>query len=187
MASIGVPWNTNASSILMRLVSIFRLFLTLTRSLHGCLEAFKSSIFFKFYMNGKFCMPSLNGSDHIRFGATIVEIFRSEWRKELNQVKTEKSDLLVKLDETTRFVETLVMENTSLDEKVKNLELELNPAGIQIKKMSSEVLSAQKPSSDKAGLGYVDSSGRSSSTASGSKTIFVPQYEKSDKGFLSRN
>ena len=35
-------------------------------------------------------------------------------RKELNKVKTEKADLLVKLDETTRLVETLVMENTSL-------------------------------------------------------------------------
>ena len=38
-------------------------------------------------------------------------------RKELNEVKTEKADLLVKLDETTRLVETLVMENTSLEEK----------------------------------------------------------------------
>ncbi|KAK9988766.1 hypothetical protein SO802_029005 [Lithocarpus litseifolius] len=43
-------------------------------------------------------------------------------RKELNEVKTEKADLLVKIDETTRLVETLVVENTSLEEKVKNLE-----------------------------------------------------------------
>ena len=35
-------------------------------------------------------------------------------RKELNEVKTEKVKLLVKLDETTRLVETLVVENTSL-------------------------------------------------------------------------
>ena len=34
-------------------------------------------------------------------------------RTELNEVKTEKADLLVKLDETTRLVETLVGENTS--------------------------------------------------------------------------
>ena len=40
-------------------------------------------------------------------------------RKELNEVKTEKADLLVKLDETTRLVETLVVENTSLEEKIK--------------------------------------------------------------------
>ena len=33
-------------------------------------------------------------------------------RKELNEVKTEKADLLVKLDDTTRLVETLVVENT---------------------------------------------------------------------------
>ena len=38
-------------------------------------------------------------------------------RKELNEVKTKKADLLVKQDETTRLVETLVMENTSLEEK----------------------------------------------------------------------
>ena len=35
----------------------------------------------------------------------------------------EEADLLVKLDETTRLVETLVVENTSLEEKVKNLEV----------------------------------------------------------------
>ena len=49
-------------------------------------------------------------------------------RKELNKVKTEKAYLLVKLDETTRLVETLVVENTSLEEKVNNLELELSQA-----------------------------------------------------------
>ena len=47
-------------------------------------------------------------------------------RKELNEAETEKVDLLVKLDETTRLVETLVVENTSLEEKVKNLEVELS-------------------------------------------------------------
>ena len=46
------------------------------------------------------------------------------YRKELNEVKTEKVELLVKLDETTRLVETLVVENTPLEEKVKNLEVE---------------------------------------------------------------
>ena len=38
-------------------------------------------------------------------------------RKELNEVKNKKADLLVKQDKTTRLVETLVMENTSLEEK----------------------------------------------------------------------
>ena len=47
-------------------------------------------------------------------------------RKELNEVKTEKAILLVKLDDTTRLVETLVVENTLLDEKVKNLDVELS-------------------------------------------------------------
>ena len=80
-----------------------------------------------------------------------IEYIKSEktsylCRKELNEVKIEKSDLLVKLDETTRLVENLVVENTSLDNKVKNLEVELNQARNQIKRMSNakldEVLSA---------------------------------------------
>ena len=49
-----------------------------------------------------------------------------------------------------------------------------------------EILSAQKPSSDKTGLGYAVSSNPSSSMASGSKTIFVPQSEKSNKGMTSK-
>ena len=61
-----------------------------------------------------------------------------------------------------RLVKTLVVENTSLEEKVKNLEVELSQARIQIEKMSSakldKVLSAQKLSSDKTGLGYAVSS-----------------------------
>ena len=82
------------------------------------------------------------------------------------------------------------MKNTSLDEKVKNLEVEFSQARTQIERMSSakldEVLSAQKPSSDKASLGYFDSSSPSSSMASGSKTVFVPQSEKGNKGMKSK-
>ena len=108
------------------------------------------------------------------------------YRKQLNEIKIEKIDLLVKLDETTRLVETFVVENTSLEEKVKNLKVELSKARTQIERMSSakldEVLSAQKPSSDKTSLGYVVSSAPSSSTAFGLKTVFVPQSEKCDKG-----
>ena len=111
-------------------------------------------------------------------------------RKELNEAKTKKANLLVKLDETTRLVETLVVENTSLEEKVKNLEVELSQARTQIKRMSSakfdEVLSAQKPISDKIGLGYAVSSSPSSFMAFGSKTIFVLQFKKGDKGMKSK-
>ena len=82
------------------------------------------------------------------------------------------------------------MENTSLEEKVKNLEIELIQARTQIERMSSakldEVLSAQKPSSDKTGLGYAVSSDPSSSTASGLMTVFVPQSEKCDKDMKSK-
>ena len=98
--------------------------------------------------------------------------------------------MLVKLDETTRLVETLVRENTSLEEKVKNLEVELSQTRTQIERMFGvkldEVLSAQKPSSDKIGLRYAVSSSLSSSTTSGSKTVFVPQSEKGDKGMKSK-
>ena len=56
------------------------------------------------------------------------------------------------------MVETLVVKNTSLEKKVKNLEVEHSQARTQIERMSSakldEVLSAQKPSFDKTGLGY---------------------------------
>ena len=55
------------------------------------------------------------------------------------------------------------MENTSLKENVKNLEVELSRVKTQIKRMASakldEVLSAQKPSSNKTSLGYDVSSG----------------------------
>ena len=75
-------------------------------------------------------------------------------------------------------VETLVVENTSLEEKIKNLEVEFSQARTQIERVSSakldEVLSAQKPSFDKTGLGYAVSSNPSFSTTSGSMTIFMP-------------
>ena len=70
------------------------------------------------------------------------------------------------------------MDNASLEEKVMNLEVELSQVRTQIERMSSakldEVLSAQKPSFDKTGLGYAVSFGPSSSTASGSRIVFVP-------------
>ena len=54
--------------------------------------------------------------------------------------------MLIKIDEITRLVETLVIENTLLEENVKNLEVELSQAITQIERMSSakfnEVLSA---------------------------------------------
>ena len=80
-----------------------------------------------------------------------IEFIKSEktsylCRKELNEVKIEKVELLVKLDETTRLFETLVVQNTSLEEKAKNPEVELSQARTQIKRISSakldEVLSA---------------------------------------------
>ena len=99
-------------------------------------------------------------------------------RKELNEVKTEKAELIVKLDKTTRFVETLVMENISSEKKVKNLEVELSQAKTQIERMSSaklnEVFNAQKPSFDKTSLGYAVSTDPSFSTASRSKIILMP-------------
>ena len=81
------------------------------------------------------------------------------------------------------------MDNTSLEEKVMNLEVELSQARTQIERMSSakldEVLSAQKPTFDKTGLGYAVSFGPSSSTASGLRVVSVAQSEKDDKGMKS--
>ena len=48
--------------------------------------------------------------------------------------------MLVKLDETTWLVETLVVENTLLEEKVKNLEVKLSQVRTQIKRMFSAKL-----------------------------------------------
>ena len=50
------------------------------------------------------------------YDTLCIEFIKSEktshlCRKELNEVKIENADLLVKLDETTRLVETLVVEN----------------------------------------------------------------------------
>ena len=60
----------------------------------------------------------------------------------------------------------------------------------QIERMSSakldEVLSAQKFSSDKTCLGYAVSSNPYSFTASGSRTVFVPQFKKGNKGMKSK-
>ena len=50
-----------------------------------------------------------------------------------------------------------------------------------------ELLSVQKPSFDKTGLGYAVSFDPSSSTAFGSGIVFVPQSEKVDKGMKSKN
>ena len=50
----------------------------------------------------------------------------------------------------------------------------------------NEVLSAQKPSSNKTSLGYAVCSDPSSSMASGSRIVFVPQSEKCDKGMKSK-
>ena len=44
-----------------------------------------------------------------------------------------------------------------------------------------EVLSAKKPSSNKTSLGYVVSTGSSSSIVSESKTVFVPNLRKGIK------
>ena len=50
-----------------------------------------------------------------------------------------------------------------------------------------KVLSAQKSSSYKTSLGYAVSSSPSSSTASKSITVFVPQSEKGNKGMKSKS
>ena len=62
----------------------------------------------------------------------------------------------------------------------------LNLGGSTFYTKLNEVLSAQKPSSDKTNLGYAVSSGPFSSTAFRSRTVFVPKFEKGDKGMKSK-
>ncbi|KAK9991374.1 hypothetical protein SO802_026359 [Lithocarpus litseifolius] len=74
------------------------------------------------------------------YGKLCTEFIKSEKTSYLCRKELKKADLLVKLDETTRLVEMFVVENTLLEEKVKNLEVELSQARTQIKRMSSAKL-----------------------------------------------
>ena len=95
--------------------------------------------------------------------------------KKLNDVEIEREELSTKFGEANQIIGVLRFKNNFLAEKTKKLEVELFQVRAQLERTSSakldEMLSIQKSTSDRIGLGYGLSS---SNTASSSTTVFVP-------------
>ena len=81
--------------------------------------------------------------------------------KKINTLEQEKNNLLLKLFDANELLNSIKIENMSLLENVKSLELELSVAREQIDRTSTsrldEMLHVQKSISDKTGLGFVES------------------------------
>ena len=95
--------------------------------------------------------------------------------KKLSDVEIDCEELSIKFDEANHTIEALRFENNFLAEKTKKLEVELFQVRVQLERTSSakldEMLSLQKPASDRTRLGYDFSSPSIASTCS---TVFVP-------------
>ena len=95
--------------------------------------------------------------------------------KKLNDVELNREELSIKFDEANQTIGALRFENNFLAEKTKKLEAKLVQVRAQLERTLSskldDMLSIQKSTSDRTGLGYDLSS---SNTASTSTTIFVP-------------
>ena len=94
--------------------------------------------------------------------------------KKLSDVELEREEISTKFDEANQTIGALQFENNFLVEKTKKLEAELFQVRAQLERTSSakldEMLSFQKFTSDRTGLGYDFSS---PSITSSSTTIFV--------------
>ena len=94
--------------------------------------------------------------------------------KKLSDVELDREELSTKFDEANQTIGVLRFENNFLAEKTKKLEAELSHVRAQLERTSSakldEMLSFQKSTSDRTGLGYDFSS---PSIASFSTTVFV--------------
>ena len=101
--------------------------------------------------------------------------------KKLNDVELDREELPTKFDEANQTIGALRFENNFLAEKTKKLEAELFQVRAQLERTSSakldKMLSIQKSSSDRTGLGYGLSS---SNTASISTTVFVLPASNTD-------
>ena len=90
-------------------------------------------------------------------------------------MKLDREELSTKFDETNQTIGALRFENNFLAKKTKKLEAELLQVIAQLERTSSakldEMLSLQKSTSNRIGLGYGLSS---SNIASTSTTVFVP-------------
>ena len=95
--------------------------------------------------------------------------------KKLSDVELNREELSTTFDEANQTIEALRFENNFLVEKTKKLEAELFQVRAQLERASSakldEMLSLQKSTSDRTGLGYGFSS---SNIASTSTIVFVP-------------
>ena len=104
--------------------------------------------------------------------------------KKLSDVELDREELSTKFDESNQTIRALRFENNFLAEKTKKLEAELSQVRAQLERTLSvkldEILSIQKSTSDRTGLGYGLSS---SNTASTSTTVFVPPASNTEKFF----
>ena len=95
--------------------------------------------------------------------------------KKLSEVELEREEISTKFDEANQTIGALRFENNFLVGKTKKLEAKLFQGRAQLERTSSaklnEMLSLQKSTSDRTGLGYDFSS---PSIASTSTTVFVP-------------
>ena len=95
--------------------------------------------------------------------------------KKLSDVELDREELSTKFDEANQTIGALRFENNFLAEKTKKFEAELFQVRAQLERASSakldEMLSIQKSTSNRIGLGYDFSS---SNIASTSATVFVP-------------
>ena len=94
--------------------------------------------------------------------------------KKLSEVELEQEEISMKFDEANQTIGALRFENNFLAEKTKKLEAKLFQVRAQLEKTSSakldKILSLQKSTSNRTGLGYDFSSPSITST---STTIFV--------------
>ena len=95
--------------------------------------------------------------------------------KKLSDVELDHEEFSIKFDKANQTIGTLRFENNFLAEKTKKLEAKLVQVRTQLERTSStkldDMLSIQKSTSDRTGLGYGLSS---SNTATSSTTVFVP-------------
>ena len=95
--------------------------------------------------------------------------------KKIESFELEKKNLLVKLFDANDILNNVKTENMLLLDKVKYLELDLSVVRSTSSKLD-QMLSVQKSSSDKTGLGYVDSI----SVSAPHSTKFVPSSSSSE-------
>ena len=101
--------------------------------------------------------------------------------QKLRDVELDREELSTKFNKTNQTIEALWFENKFLAQKTKKLKVELFQVRVQLERTSSakldEMLSFQKSTSDRTGLGYDFSS---SNIASSSTTMFVSPANKVD-------